>query len=949
MIPPHPRVDLAGIVVDLMDERAAIDALVNRPAESNPLAVISANLDHIVQFGHGGRWRRTLGDSLRPTRTDADGQSRPLEWLTLLDGAPLVAQADRLTGASWPRLAGSDLVGPLLDAAEKAGLSVGFLGGSYLIQRLLSRRLIATRPGLVIAGMWSPDRSELADEQSSLKLAEDIASAAPELLIVGLGKPRQELWISKYGPATGATVLLAFGAVVDFLADAIQRAPAVASDHGLEWAWRLAREPRRLAKRYLLDDPPGLVQLRRHSSLLPAAATVSAPPAVAGPIRSPLRTHPSSGTGPDPALAAVPNGGRSGQFSALGRPVDVAVLVVTYNNEDHLGALISSLRQEAQALRIRVVMADNDSTDGTLAELNRHPDVVQVQTGGNLGYAAGVNAARRKAGDAEAILVLNPDLEVLPGAISEMLEVLRSGEADVVVPRIVDGEGNLTPSLRREPSLGTVFGDALFGGRWPQRPAVLAEQDAAPESYQFGHEIDWATGAAVMTSADVDRRIGAWDERFFLYSEETDYFRRARESGARIWYEPAATVAHAENGSGSSAQLQALMAVNRVRYIRKHHTDVTAEVFRCGVVLHEMMRSFNRDHRRTLAIVADEALWDALPGPSATRYPAKVLGGFPTGSVIIPAHNEAAVIGRTLDSLEPVLRTGRVEVIVVCNGCTDETASLAATVPGVQVIEAPVASKTAALNAADRVATQWPRVYLDADTVLSPTALRRVLEVLSESPVLAARPAFRYDDSGATWPVRAYYRARRRLPSTQQALWGAGVFALSREGHERLGSFPDVTADDYFVDRLFSDEEKVIVPTPPVPVQTPRETRSLLNVLTRNIRGPAEQRSAPAPVDAAPRGMPFPSDAAGPAPQETTGGRTPDMPADSAASSASSTAWELFRSIRGPRSAVDALSYSGLAATPRLVRLRQPRAGVSSAPIAWERDDSSRRPEGLPR
>ena len=928
----HPRIDLAGIVVDLMDERSAIDLLLDRPASGDPLAVVSANLDHIVQFGHDGRWRRTLGDSLRPTRTTVTGEHRQLEWLTLLDGAPLVAQADRLTGRPWPRLAGSDLVGPLLDAAEAAGKSVGFLGGSYLVQRLLSRQLFRTRPGLVVAGMWCPDRSELADEPASLQLAESIAAAGPDILVVGLGKPRQELWISKYGPATGANVLLAFGAVVDFLADAIQRAPAVASDHGLEWAWRLAREPRRLAKRYLLDDPPGLVQMRRHSILLPTDP-VDAP-------RTATTRYESTSVVRRIAGPAMP-----GRFVASGRRADVAVLIVTYNNADHIDSLIASLRLEATGLHLRVIVADNDSSDRTVAMLNQHPDVLQVQTGGNLGYAAGVNAARRRAGDADAVLVLNPDLEVSPGAIGNLLAVVQDGTADVVVPRILDGHGSLTLSLRREPSLSTVIGDALFGDRWPQRPAAFAERDGAPESYQFAHEVDWATGAAVMIRMEADRRIGDWDERYFLYSEETDYFRRAREAGARVWFEPKATMVHTEGGSGGPVALQSLMAVNRVRYFRKHHSEAAAELFRAGVVLNEALRSARKDRRQTLAIVADESLWDTLPGPTATTVPAKVLGDFPTGSVIIPAHNESAVISRTLDALEPVLRTGRVEVIVVCNGCTDHTAELAAAVPGVQVLDCPVPSKTAALNLGDGHATRWPRVYLDADTVITPTALRHVLENLT-GPVLAARPSFQYDDSGATWPVRAYYRARRRLPSTQRALWGAGVFALSERGHDRLGEFPDVTADDYFVDQLFSVEEKMIVPTPPVHVRTPRTTASLLKILRRNVRGPAEQRASAAALPPS-VGIVQPSgpDAGRPvsASDLADGGGLNVPPTSTGISTAPSTAWELARSLRGPRSLVDALSYTGLAVAPRLARLR-PSEAVRTAEVelAWERDDSSR-------
>lgn len=253
MFSDHPKVTLVGIVIDLLNEAEALGKITERSLQRAelqrsvaPLAVVSANLDHIAQFGRGGRWQDTLGDSTRPSGPVPDRSSshssatKSVEWLTLLDGAPLAAQAKRLTGREWPRLAGSDLVVPLLDAAEELELTVGFLGGSYVIQRLLSRTLTKTRPALKVVGMWSPDRSLLVDHEASLDIAGTIHEAGVQLLIVGLGKPRQELWMARYGVDTGADVLLAFGAVVDFLAGAMRRAPAWASGHGLEWAWRLA-------------------------------------------------------------------------------------------------------------------------------------------------------------------------------------------------------------------------------------------------------------------------------------------------------------------------------------------------------------------------------------------------------------------------------------------------------------------------------------------------------------------------------------------------------------------------------------------------------------------------------------------------------------------------------------------------------------------------------------
>lgn len=888
------RVTLGGVHVDLMNIDDAVSHIAARAAGTAqdpvhvPLAVISANLDHIAHFGTDGRWYDTLSYRLGTHGPTNAG------WLTLVDGAPLVAESERLTGRSWPRLAGSDLIGPLLDEAETSGTTVGFLGGTRLIQRLLSRNLTRTRPDLIIAGMWSPERSVLVDPEASRDLAESVKASGAQLLVVGLGKPRQELWIAEYGPLTGANVLLAFGAVVDFLAGSVERAPHWASSRGLEWAWRLALEPRRLARRYLVDDPPSYVQLRRNSF---------------------VRSTDDDGSVPGTETAAIwspdPNATVNGSFARIGEPADVVVYVVTYNSTGTLDALIGGLRHEAGSVRLRVVVADNDSPDGTLSALESYPDVFALPTGGNLGYASGINAATRIPGGNETVLVLNPDMKVEPGAISNLYQrMVRSG-AGIVVPQLLEEDGSVYPSLRREPSILGAVGDALLGSRFRNRPRWFSEMDYDAESYRHPHRFQWATGAALLIRADLAERLGDWDDRFFLYSEEVDYFRRARAAGESLWYEPTARMTHWRGGSGTSAQLNALMAVNRIRYVRKYHPGRYSSAFRAVIILSEALRMLKTSRRGVLRTVLDERSWVDLPGPTASERAAHIVDFFPVGAVIMPAHNEAAVIGRTLGRLAPLAAAGRIQVIVACNGCTDSTAEIARGFNGVTVIEIDDASKVAALNAADSEATVWPRLYLDADIEMSPAALRMVLDRLERGTVLAARPAFRYDVSGGAFLVKSYYRARGRIPSTSQALWGAGVYGLTEAGHARFSQFPPVTADDLLVDQMFAPSEKAVVNTPPVNVRTPRRSAALLAILKRNYRGQAELGHR----------------------CQTVAGKGP--------TSTRRTLRELLRSVRGPVSAFDALVY---AAFVTLARSRSADPRGEGSQTAWERDDSSRQP-----
>ncbi|MDO6143609.1 WecB/TagA/CpsF family glycosyltransferase [Paenarthrobacter aurescens] len=583
-----PWVSLGGVPVKLMDAEGALREMLDRAGspEAPPLGVCSANLDHIRHFGTGSRWIGTLD------------QPAPVEWLTLIDGAPLATEARRITSKTWPRLAGSDLIHPFLTGAAARGLRVGFLGGSEETQKMIAGKFATERPELTVVGWWAPARSTLGDAAASRQLAEEIRAAAPEVLVVGLGKPRQELWIAEYGHLTGAKVLLAFGAVVDFLAGNVRRAPQWASSHSLEWAWRLMLEPRRLARRYLVEGPEAYVKLRTSSR---------------NGIEQRLQEQSPEYGVPEPGPSRAP-----GSFAPVAERADVAVVVVTYNNAEDVGPLVASLRKEAHNVSIKVVVADNSPDERTLLELAHHPDITAVRTGGNLGYAGGINAAMALAGDAGSYLILNPDLRVEPGAVAAMLKRMNAQGAGVVVPVLLDDDGTIYPSLRREPGVLRALGDAALGSYVKGRPGWLSEMDFDPESYVHGHRVDWATGAALLISSAAAEAVGAWDERFFLYSEETDYCHRVRDAGFSIWFEPAARMWHERGGSGSSPALVALMSVNRVRYADKYLGRGRALAFRGVVLAAEVARLNKAGHRDAALAVLSQRRWEALPHATRT-------------------------------------------------------------------------------------------------------------------------------------------------------------------------------------------------------------------------------------------------------------------------------------------------------------------------------------------
>jgi glycosyltransferase involved in cell wall biosynthesis len=215
-------------------------------------------------------------------------------------------------------------------------------------------------------------------------------------------------------------------------------------------------------------------------------------------------------------------------------------------------------------------------------------------------------------------------------------------------------------------------------------------------------------------------------------------------------------------------------------------------------------------------------------------------------SIVIAAHNEENVIGRNLDTLLAQQTSDPVEVVVSANGCTDRTVATA-TRPGVIVIDRPEPGKAAALNAGDRVATGFPRIYLDADILVPRGGLAAVVGCFAETPhALAVVPRRRLDTVGRPWAVRAYFSINERLPAFRTGLFGRGMIALSEEGRARFGSFPTMIADDLFLDSLFTAAEKAEVSSVEVVVGAPFTTRDLVRRLVRVRRGNAEMRAAAA-------------------------------------------------------------------------------------------------------
>jgi hypothetical protein len=201
-------------------------------------------------------------------------------------------------------------------------------------------------------------------------------------------------------------------------------------------------------------------------------------------------------------------------------------------------------------------------------------------------------------------------------------------------------------------------------------------------------------------------------------------------------------------------------------------------------------------------------------------------------SIVIPAHNEASVIQRCLHRMLAGAEPDEFDVLVVCNGCTDDTAKLAATVPGVRVIEVSTPSKVAALNAGDAAAKGFPRIYLDADVLLDTASLRAVADALAAGAPAAA-PSPIVDTTGCGFGSRRYFAMWSQLGYVRHSMIGSGVYGLSEAGRARFGEFPELIADDGYVYSHFSADERI---NPAGASFTVRAPRGLREVLRRRIR-----------------------------------------------------------------------------------------------------------------
>jgi GT2 family glycosyltransferase len=248
---------------------------------------------------------------------------------------------------------------------------------------------------------------------------------------------------------------------------------------------------------------------------------------------------------------------------------DVCAIVVSHDSRGWLDAALRSLAAHAGDINLEAIVVDNGS-DGAGRWAAESFDFVRAVECENRGFGHANNRGLEGA-DARYVLFLNPDTEVVAGEIGQLVATLeRMPEVGLAGVRQVRPDGTLTLSMRRFPSVGRAFAEAVSVEKIPLARRHGGERVLDPAEYERIGDCDWTSGSVMLARAEAIEELGGFDERFFLFSEETDLCRRIKGEGWRIVHLPEVTVCHHEQEHWTNPRLQAQSAYARLQYARKH-------------------------------------------------------------------------------------------------------------------------------------------------------------------------------------------------------------------------------------------------------------------------------------------------------------------------------------------------------------------------------------------
>lgn len=266
--------------------------------------------------------------------------------------------------------------------------------------------------------------------------------------------------------------------------------------------------------------------------------------------------------------------------------VDLSVIIVSWNVADFLRRCLESLREEAGRAGVpsfETVVVDNSSSDGTQEVVRASfPEVRLIANPDNRGFTVGNNQGIAASGG-RYLLLLNPDCELMPGALRAMVEQMDKGpRVGVVGPQLLNTDGAHQSSRRRFPTLLTALVESTVLQDYFPHSRVLRRyycQDLPEDGTQ---EVDWVVGACFMVRRQAIEEVGTLDEEFFMYSEEMDWCFRIKHAGWKVVYFPEARVVHhyAKSSSQDLPHQHIRFQTSKCRYFAKHHGSLQAGFLR---------------------------------------------------------------------------------------------------------------------------------------------------------------------------------------------------------------------------------------------------------------------------------------------------------------------------------------------------------------------------------
>ncbi|HEX2358896.1 MAG TPA: glycosyltransferase family 2 protein [Solirubrobacterales bacterium] len=268
---------------------------------------------------------------------------------------------------------------------------------------------------------------------------------------------------------------------------------------------------------------------------------------------------------------------------------DLSVVVVSHNARPFLPSALRSLREHLGRLSYEVVVVDN-GTDGAAELVRDEFPEARVLTCPNRGFAHGNNVALRTV-QSRYVLLLNPDTEMLDGTLGYLIRLLDARpHVGVASVNQVMSNGRRWPTIKRYPSPLRTLAEALGATRLPLG-GVLGERELRSEAYARETSCDWVAGSFMLVRSEAIESVGWFDERFFLYSEETDFCLRIKQAGWDIRHLPVMTVLHHETAEVPDARVEAQNVFARLQYGAKHFSRVGRLLFRGALLVRYGLRA----------------------------------------------------------------------------------------------------------------------------------------------------------------------------------------------------------------------------------------------------------------------------------------------------------------------------------------------------------------------